>query len=263
MKNLILFTSFNQAPDNLEYSQWCLTSWKYWADKHKVEITVLDQPLTDVKRMKPTWQRWHVFDLLDQNGIKYVDNVALIDVDTLIHPNAPNFFEEFDESFDIGVVNDDIMIEWIKSSIDGYKKYFPQINLDWTEYFNCGFVVLRNKPSVRKFTKSITDFYNSNVTELLDLQHTTLRKGSDQTPVNYLVHENNLRIQFMNKKWNVTHLHIRGLCGPIPSLSGSPSLFYNPSFPECGYVYHFNGFEKALRNRLMQECWSNLSKLIS
>ena len=46
--------------------------------------------------MKPTWQRWHVWDVLEANNID-ADNVALVDIDTMVHWDCPNFFEERDE----------------------------------------------------------------------------------------------------------------------------------------------------------------------
>ena len=45
-----------------------------------------------VPGMKPTWQRWHAMEVLDANGIEY-DNVALVDIDTMVHWDCPDFFE--------------------------------------------------------------------------------------------------------------------------------------------------------------------------
>lgn len=258
MKNLILFTNFNKAPDNLEYSKWCIESWQHWALRHDITIYLLETPFMDVTRMKPTWQRWNVFNNLDSNDITDFDNIALIDIDTLIHPQAPNFFNEFSKTgSNIGVVKDDIMVEWIVNSIEGYSFLFSGVSIDWTQYFNCGFVVLKNTSHARELTNSIITFYQTHIDTLLQLQHSTLRKGSDQTPVNYLVKEREdiLRPYFFNQKWNFTHMHIRGICGPTPDRTG---LFLNPIFDRVAYIYHFNGFEKSLRNSLMEECWKRL-----
>ena len=101
MKNNIVFmTCLEKAPDYLDYKEWCFKTWKYWCDKNDVQLFILDEELqpteggvlTDSPGMKPTWQRWHVFDVLDANDIEY-DNVALVDIDTMIHWDAPNFFE--------------------------------------------------------------------------------------------------------------------------------------------------------------------------
>ena len=43
-KNIVFFTTMDQAPDNMEYKKWCFESWNHWAQKHDVEIFVLDTP---------------------------------------------------------------------------------------------------------------------------------------------------------------------------------------------------------------------------
>ena len=93
-KNIVFMTCFEQAPDLLDYKEWCIKSWQVWCKKHNVEIFILSDELRDKTIMKPTWQRWHVFEILEANDIEY-GQVALVDVDTMIHPNAPNFFDEW------------------------------------------------------------------------------------------------------------------------------------------------------------------------
>lgn len=250
MKNLVVFTAFKQAPDNIEYRQWCFESWKRWAKKYDVELIVLEDPLVDVKYMKPTWQRWYIFDILENMDLEF-DQIASVDIDTLIHPNAPNFFELTKDKPGIGVVKDDIMIEWIYNSIAGYNHLFPDVSLNWTDYFNCGFVVLKNNEESKKLCMDITSFYNDNHTELKELQHSKLRKGSDQTPVNYMVVKNNVNKIYLDGRWNCTHLHIRG------ALSQQMTEFNN-----LAYIYHFNGFEKSLRDKLMENSWKSLSNIL-
>lgn len=230
----------DQAPDNMEYKKWCLESWQLWCSKHNVEIFVLDTPLCDKNFMKPTWQRWHVLEILDSNGIEY-DQVALVDADTLIHPDAPNFFELTDH--ELCGVQDDLMVEWVYNSIEGYRDMFTDVDLNWTKYFNCGFVVINEKH--RALCKEITDFYYKNSDELRKRQHQTLKKGSDQTPVNYMANRFGT-VKFLDKRWNFTHLHHRGVL--------------NDMLPNVGYIYHFNGFEKSLRYRYMELSWELLKK---
>lgn len=246
-KNIVFFTKMNEAPDNMEYAQWCLESWKHWCNKYDVEIFVLDTPLVDKELMKPTWQRWHVLEILEANKVEY-NQVALVDMDTLIHPDAPNFFTLLPGK-GIGAVQDDMMVEWVHNSIKGYQDFWPGVHFDWTTYFNCGFIVINE--SHKDLCKAITDFYYKNREELQKRQHQTLKKGSDQTPVNYMVRDwgkdlDVYPIEFLDKQWNFTHLHQRGVLNPI--------------FPEVAFVYHFNGFEKSQRNDLMRQCWDMLKK---
>ena len=133
-KNIVFMTYMIDAPDTLDYAEWCFKSWKLWCKKNDVELFVLEdelQPKGDgtynFPGMKPTWQRWHVFDVLENNDVDY-DQVALVDVDTMIHPNAPSFFEETNREF--SGVNDDIMVEWVYNSIKGYQDMFPNVKFD-------------------------------------------------------------------------------------------------------------------------------------
>ena len=236
-KNIVFFTSMDKAPDVLDYKEWCYRSWEVWCKKNDVEIFVLDQELRDRNTMKPTWQRWHVLEILEHNGIEY-DQVALVDIDTMIHPDAPNFFKLTDRGF--GVVGEDVMVEWIHNSITGYQDMFPDVHFDWTTYWNNGFIVINE--AHKELCKAITDFYYANEAELRNRQHVTLKKGSDQTPVNYLARQSGLPINYLDKRWNFTHMHVRGV------LTGG-------LFLDCAWVYHFNGFEKAMRNNIMKQTW--------
>jgi len=242
-KNIVFMTCIENAPDYLDYKEWCYKSWGVWCKKNDVELFVLDQELRDKTTMKPTWQRWHVFDVLEANEVDY-NQVALVDVDTMVHPDAPNFFDETNGEF--SGVKDDLMVEWVHNSIVGYQDMFPNVNFDWTTYFNCGFIVVNKKH--KKLCKSITDFYYSNEGELRNRQHETLRKGSDQTPVNYLVRKGGYKITHLSKKWNFTHLHQRG-------------VLQNAMFLDCAWMYHFNGFEKTMRNDLMKQTWGEIKRI--
>lgn len=62
-----------------------------------------------------------------------------------------------------------------------------------------------------------------------------------------MVRSTNTDITYLSKKWNFTHLHQRGVL--------------NEMLPEVGYVYHFNGFEKTLRDQVMRDCWELLKKV--
>ena len=134
-KNIVFMTCFEKAPDFLDYKEWCFKTWKYWCDKNNVELFILEDELqphgggvmTGEPAMKPTWQRWHVFDVLDANEIEY-DNVALVDIDTMIHWDCPDFFELTDNKLTVGLENDNM--RWIYESVVGYKDIFDGYKLD-------------------------------------------------------------------------------------------------------------------------------------
>ena len=236
-RNIVFITSIKGLVDT-SYKEYCLNTWKYWCEKNNCELFVLDEELTDAKYMKPTWQRWYVFDILDLNGVNY-DQVAMVDVDTMIRWDAPNFFELTDRKFSAVIDNDNI--GWIKQSIDGYKHFFKDVDLDWEDYFNCGFIVLNENH--KELCQNIIKFWDDNDGELQTIQ-LTIQKGTDQTPVNYIV-KRDIDINYLSKKFNLTHFNRK-------------EILQDLMFIDCGYIWHFNGFEKSWRHELMKQTWEKI-----
>jgi len=239
-KNVVVITSMKGKVD-ISCEPYCVNTWKYWCDKNNVDLIVLSDPLSDTEYMKPTWQRWYVWDILENSELDY-DKVALVDVDTMIRWDALNFFNEV-KTNEIAVCVDNDNIGWVKQSIDGYKHLFPDTSIEWDEYFNCGFVVIGKDK--RPTCDKIKEFWNEHATSLVQLQN-TLRKGTDQTPVNYITKQEG-GVKYLNKKWNLTHLNRK-------------EILHNGMFIDCGYVWHFNGFDKAARKNIMEQTWNQIKQ---
>lgn len=235
-KNLVVITSMKGLVD-ISYEPYCNFTWKYWCNKNNADLIILSEPISDTKYMKPTWQRWYIWDILEKSKMNY-EKVALIDVDTMIRWNAPNFFELINEN-EIGMCVDNDNIGWTVKSINGYKHFFENISLDWTEYFNCGVVIIGNK--CKDYCKHVQKFWETNSNDLVKLQN-TLKKGTDQTPVNFIFKE---KIKTLNKKWNLTHLYRK-------------EILENFMFIDCGYIWHFNGFDKNMRHEIMSQTWESI-----
>lgn len=235
-KNVVVVTAMKGEVD-LSYKEFCLLTWNHWAIRNNIELLVLEDDL--IKGIKPTWQRWKALELLEQHQIDY-KQVALVDVDTMIHWDAPNLFEEADNKFSACLDNDNV--GWVIQSIEGYSNFFPAISFDWTSYFNCGMVVLNQEH--RDLCTEIINFRLQNDAILSHLEK-TLRKGTDQTPVNYLVRQKEFKINYLNKKWNLTHLNRK-------------ELLTNLMFIEAGWIWHFNGFDKNQRYYLMENTWNKI-----
>jgi len=252
-KNILFFTSLKANDPNLDaYKEWSLLTWKYYAKKYDLDIFILDQPLCDTELMRPTWQRWYVYDLLEASGynIDDIGQVALIDIDTMVRWDTPNIFEVAGDNYS-GVI-DDISLEWINNSIDGYRFHFPQfkdIDLTWTTYINNGVLVLPK--TGREFCKTVIDFYNKNVDKLRDLQHNSLKKGTDQTPINFLAKQHFGQLNYISKKFNMSQL--------IMTHAMSPSLLDGqPIFIKHGFIWHFNGIPREQRNDYMKQTWEQI-----
>ena len=120
---------------------------------------------------------------------------------------------------------------------------FPNTTFDWTTYMNNGFIVM--SPKHKELCKTITDFYYKNEEHLRDLQHNTLKKGSDQTPINYMIRKSEHKVNLLNEKFNHSHLHLRGVL--------QDDLLW-----KTGWVWHFNGFEKSQRTNVMKQIWERI-----
>tara|TARA_Y100000004_G_scaffold48187_1_gene53092 strand:+ start:149 stop:877 length:729 start_codon:yes stop_codon:yes gene_type:complete len=231
-KNVVVITAM-EGLVSIDCKPYCLNTWQYWCDKNNTDLIVLDEPLMDTSVLKPTWQRWYVWEVLENSGLEY-DKVALVDVDTMVKWNSPNFFDLVDG---FSACSDNDNVGWVKQSIDGYKKFFD-IDLDWEDYFNCGFIVMtKNEKSL---CKKIIDFESENREELIQMQE-TLRKGTDQTPINYLTRTYN-SVKLLPKKYNLTHLNRK-------------EILQDGMFIDLGYVWHFNGFDKQHRLPIMKDTW--------
>ena len=234
-KNVVVITVMPGEVDT-SYQQYCLNTWRWWCEKNNIELFILNEPLTDPMYMKPTWQRWYVFDILDSNEIEY-DQVASVDVDTMVRWDTPNFFDMTDNKF--SAVADQDNIGWVKQSIDGYKQFFKGTDLHWLDYFNCGFIVMSKQH--KKICDMIIDFWDKNNEQIIHLQN-TISKGTDQTPVNYIVKGSEFEINYLPKTFNLTHFNRK-------------EILENLMFIDVGYIWHFNGFDKSWRHELMEQTW--------
>ena len=81
---------------------------------------------------------------------------------------------------------DESNVGWVHQSIGIYQKFFPNVNFNWTTYFNSGFLIYNKKH--QDLVETIKKFWTDNDKELYEIQKTK-RKGNDQTPVNYIVRD--------------------------------------------------------------------------
>ena len=201
-----------------------ILSWKKWCEKNDCELFVMNQLIHDYDEMKITWQRYYALQLLDNSNIDY-DQVLMVDGDTIVHPDCPNFFEMTEHKY-TGVHNYGSM-DWVCRSMENYSHYFFNGNMfPYYEYINGGFQIF-NK-SHREFLNEIINFYFTNKDNLLQIQN-TLYCGTDQTPVNFLLREHNIEIKLLPYEFNMQDMLRFEVLGA--------DLLHT----RHGWVYHFNG----------------------
>lgn len=253
MKKNIVFIPFiksgHRPPDYIEYS---FKTWKYWVSKHKnVDLFIFENPVENLDYMKVTWQRWYALDILRRNNINY-DQVLVVDADTMIKWDCPDFFELTNYKF--SVVRDNGKLSILIKNIRYFKEDFSGVNFDLWSYFNAGFVILNDIH--KNFLKNFINYYHKNNKQLLsreeadNLNVKLVPKTTDQTLLNYYTRKENVSLKFLDNKYNVTRLSKNGLL--------DDDLIKEKFFIDAGYVWHFNCMPGDQRKLYMKKIWSQI-----
>ena len=188
-----------------DYYQYSRKSWEYWCKKNDCIFVPFTNPIhDDFTQYRPQWQKClYVFDELDRLGIDF-DQIGLMDSTAIVKWDCPNFFELTDRKF-VGSRDYD-NLRWVHESIKGYKDVFNGYNLDHTKYINSGFMIFNE--SHRKFFDSLKELYEKNKDTFIKLQDQDVRKGNDQTPVNYWLQIQNIDIKLdLPMVYNLRHMN--------------------------------------------------------
>ena len=121
-----------------------IKSWNHWAKKNNAYVVELTEPIIDPNILRVNLHRYWAFDILESSDIDF-ENVLLVDADTIIHPNCPDFFVESNNK--MGVVVNNGCYEWTNRSIKQWRDgLFTDMECIKTwEYFNSGFIILNKK----------------------------------------------------------------------------------------------------------------------
>lgn len=253
-KNVVFWVSIKSPEFSVKYGgyDWMdisKKSWQYWCNKHDCVFYHYDTPTdTDIVKHRVTWQRWFdVFDRLDSEKINY-DKVYMVDANTIVHWDCPNFFELVDNRWTCWRDLDNL--RWIYDSVIGYKKYFNNFKFDVSEYRNTGCVIINKEH--KQFLQLVKDFYYDNFEQLNEAQESTVKKGTDQTPMNYLLQMNKIDTNMeLPISYKLTHLHRKEMFSYNWQLQEDQT----PFFIKYGYIWFFNGMAKNLRTELMTKTW--------
>lgn len=241
---------------NFDYFDYSKNTWKHFCKKYDCEFVEFDTPVKeDLIEYRVNWQKiLFVFDELDRKGIAY-DQIALVDSTCMVRWDCPNFFELTDHKF-VGWRDLDNM-RWIKESIDGYQDLF-NIELDGTKYINSGFIIFNDLH--RNLINQFRDFYETNKEILIQKQDQTVKKGTEQTPLNYWLQKNGIEVKTdLPLPFKLTHLHRKQLFNYNWQLNEDKTLF----FIKYGYNWIFNGIPKDQRSQVMKQIWDMVKQYYS
>jgi len=239
MKNIVFIMDINLSGEGRYAStrrlpyKYCIKSWKKWCEKNDCELFVLNDLLLPKEEMAICWQRYYLFNILDANEIDY-DQILMVDADTIVHPECPNFFEMTDRKM-CGVHNEG-SYDWIIRSIENYGKYFFKGHvLDFWKYIDCGFVIVNE--THRNFYMQVVDFYNENA-ELLQEVESKWHAGTDQTPVNFLIEKHCVDFKWLPYEFNMCDMTRKELF--------TDDLL----FTKWGWIYHYNSIPNNKEDKL-------------
>lgn len=219
-----------------------IKSWSHFCKKNDCELFIMEDLVHDYDEMKITWQRYYALDILEHNNVEY-DQVLIVDGDTIVHPECPNFFNLTEHKY-CGVHNYGSM-DWVLRSMENYHHYvFNQESMfPYYEYINGGFQIF-NKTH-KSFLQEVTKFYWLNKDLLLQLQN-NLWLGTDQTPINFLLRMFKIPLKILPYEFNMQDMHRFEVLGE--------DLLHT----RHGWVYHFNGGVKPHPKAWMEHTYKNL-----
>ena len=242
MKNIIFIPNIDLGNNRNKSYSYCIDSWKHFSDKYDCELLVWEDLLVPVDYMKITWQRYYLFDILKENNIEY-DQILMVDADTIVHPECPNFFEETDGKY-CGVMNNGDF-EWVIRSIRGFgDELFDGMRIPIPNYINGGFQIVNKKH--KKFFDSMKDYYSKNSSLIVDTIE-KLKTATDQTILNFMLVKNKVDVKILSDCYNLVDLYRKNLI----VLDEKIQFWMNDElyFLKAGFVYHFNAIPPNPMNR--------------
>tara|TARA_Y100000296_G_scaffold51425_1_gene58959 strand:+ start:6072 stop:7448 length:1377 start_codon:yes stop_codon:yes gene_type:complete len=255
-KNVVWWTAIvNKRQDFVEkyggynYFEYSRKTWEYWCQENDCIFVPFTEPVEkDLIRFRPNWQKtMFVFDELERLGIDY-DQIALIDSTHMMKWNAPNIFNFTDGK--LSAMRDIDNMRWIYDSIQGYKKFFNDFDFDSTKYVNSSPMIINKKH--RDLILSFKELYYDNTDMLIKLQDEIVKKGTEQTPINYWIQINNVDLNIdLPLPFKLTHMNRKEMFNHNWQLNEDKT----PFFIKYGYDWVFNGIPKEQRSSRMKQTW--------
>ena len=105
MKNIVFIPNISLGDNRNTPYHYSIKSWQKWSEQYDdVKVIEWDEAIMDPNEFKITLQRYWVHDILKHNEVEY-EQVLIVDADTIIHPNCPNFFNETKGKFGVTINN--------------------------------------------------------------------------------------------------------------------------------------------------------------
>jgi len=242
MRNVVFIPNITLGDGRNNSYHYSVKSWKAWCDKNDCELLVWEDLLYPIDYMKITWQRYYLFDILEANDIDY-NQILMVDADTIVHPDCPNFFEETDGKY-CGVRVDGCY-EWVLRSIGEFgNELFDGMTIHPWNYINGGFQIVNKNH--KKFFETMKKFYDTNSKQILDAIE-KIKAGTDQTILNFMLHKEKVDVKYLPIRYNLQDLYRKNTI--IVDKEMQHWMIDKLYFLEVGWVYHFNSIPPNPMNR--------------
>ena len=240
MKNVVFIPNVDLGNNRSTPYHYSVKSWKKWCEMNNCKLVEWKDPIMDSSQFPIIMQREWVFDILEHNNIDY-DQVLIVDADTIVHPNCPNFFNETQHEYS-AILNNGCY-EWVTRSVrDWGNSLFPNQPLIKTyDYFNTGFVVMNKKH--KPFIEKIKELYLTRGEEI-KIYRDKIKASTGQTIVNFMLQKHNIKTTKLSEAYNLQDLHKKSLLH-FPGHSWFSDELH---FLEAGWVYHFNAIPQNERH---------------
>lgn len=216
----------------------CIESVAHYCEKYGIEHIVLTQPKLRIKpdifssgRSEESYMKYGGYLPIyeKENAFEYLDNydqIAIVDADIYIRPDAPNIFDEFGTNHAFGAVCEremDIQ-PWYENKIKNYSQmqYSKLHNSGDTlnfhpnqlgyEFFNMGMILL-NSELFKPYLKGQDPHSFINRMEFKDFVDGVgaYKWSTDQTLLNYFLKRYQIPTKHMDGKWNGLYSAVNNL----------------------------------------------------
>ena len=163
----------------------------------------------------PIYEKENAFDCFD----KGYDQIAIIDADIYIRPDAPNIFDEFGTDHDFGAcVEREMPISGayaMKIKQYSHMQYASLVDVDWdwrdwgAKFYNMGMIVM-NKSIVPHFKgQNAREFLGRPEFKRFIDGEGAWKWSTDQTLLNWWVKKEKVNVKDMDWKWNALYKGVK------------------------------------------------------
>jgi hypothetical protein len=240
-KNIVLMPAFSENKVYQPFYYNSVKSWKIWCEKNNLSFYVVDEPVFNFSDIPPQAQKLWVYEILENSQIDF-DQVAIVDYDTFVMPDCPNFFNFSNSEF--CAVPDNGFGPQINRLIRLFRTaWFTNSKISWDNYFNSGFFIF-NKSHKEVFKKSI-EFYSKERTKFAILNKAD--DLNDQTVLNFILEDCGFSLNILPRSYNVLDWHCKNFFASYIDELGRE---INPSvnIRDCINIFHLTG-DASFRNQ--------------